>query len=65
MGWLAGMLVAWAALPYFAETERTFQFHPALALAAIVAGLAIGMASSFYPIVRASRLDPSEAVRYI
>jgi putative ABC transport system permease protein len=64
-GWLAGMLVAWAALPYFAETERTFQFHPALAIAAIVAGLAIGMASSFYPIVRASRLDPSEAVRYI
>ena len=35
------------------------------AVAAILAGLLIGVVSSFYPIVRASRLDPSEAVRYI
>ncbi len=65
LGWAAGMLASWAALPYFAETERGFEFHPLLAIAAIVAGLAIGVASSLYPIIRASRLDPSEAVRYI
>jgi putative ABC transport system permease protein len=65
LGWGAGTLASWAALPYFAETEMGFQFHPALAIAAIGAGLAIGIASSLYPIVRASRLDPSEAVRYI
>jgi putative ABC transport system permease protein len=65
LGWAAGMLATWAALPYFAETERGFQLHPALAIAAILAGLFIGVLSSFYPIVRASRLDPSEAVRYI
>ena len=65
LGWAAGMLASWAALPYFAETERGFEFHPLLAIAAIVAGLVIGIASSFYPIIRASRLDPSEAVRYI
>lgn len=65
IGWVAGMLASWAALPYFAETERSLQFHPALAGAAILAGLVIGIASSFYPIIRASRLDPSEAVRYI
>ncbi|HKS40217.1 MAG TPA: FtsX-like permease family protein [Blastocatellia bacterium] len=65
LGWAAGMLASWVALPYFAETERGFQFHPLLAIAAIIAGLAIGIASSFYPIIRASRLDPSEAVRYI
>jgi putative ABC transport system permease protein len=65
LGWVAGVLASWAALPYFAETEVTFEIHFALAFAAIVAGLLVGMASSFYPIIRASRLDPSEAVRYV
>jgi putative ABC transport system permease protein len=65
LGWAAGMLASWAALPYFAETDITFSIQPILAVAAIAAGLLIGIAASFYPIVRASRLDPSEAVRYV
>lgn len=65
LGWVAGVLASRAALPYFAETETAFEIHPALALAAIAAGLLVGIASSFYPIVRASRLDPSEAVRHV
>lgn len=65
VGWAAGTAASWAALPYFAETEIAFQLQPALALAAITAGLVIGILSSFYPIIRASRLDPSEAVRYV
>ncbi|MEN3335693.1 MAG: putative transport system permease protein [Blastocatellia bacterium] len=65
LGWGAGILASFMALPYFAESAAAFQLQPALAFAAIGASLLIGMASSFYPIVRASRLDPSEAVRYI
>ena len=65
LGWAAGVLASFLALPYFAESEPAFQLQPALAVAAIGAGLLIGIASSLYPIVRASRLDPSEAVRYI
>jgi putative ABC transport system permease protein len=65
LGWVAGVLASWAALPYFAESEVAFETHPALALVAIATGLLIGIASSFYPIIRASRLDPSEAVRYV
>jgi putative ABC transport system permease protein len=65
LGWAAGVVGSWAALPYFAETTIEFALHPALALAAVGAGLAIGIISSFYPIIRASRLDPSEAVRYV
>jgi putative ABC transport system permease protein len=65
LGWVAGVLASWAALPYFSETEVTLEIHLALAFAAIAAGLLVGMASSFYPIIRASRLDPSEAVRYV
>ena len=65
VGWGAGLLASWVALPYFAETRVVFEFQPVLAIAAIVGGLVIGTISSFYPIVRASRLDPSEAVRYV
>jgi putative ABC transport system permease protein len=65
LGWGVGTLASWLALPYFAETRVVFEFQPLLAITAIAAGLIIGMLSSFYPIVRASRLDPSEAVRYI
>jgi len=65
LGWGAGMLASWFALPYFAETGVAFEFQPLLAIVAVAAGLIIGTVSSFYPIVRASRLDPSEAVRYV
>lgn len=65
LGWGAGMLTSWLALPYFAETEIAFEIKPLLAVIAVAAGLAIGILSSFYPIIRASRLDPSEAVRYV
>jgi putative ABC transport system permease protein len=65
LGWGAGMLASWLALPYFAETRVVFEFQPLLAITAVAAGLIIGTLSSFYPIIRASRLDPSEAVRYV
>ena len=64
-GWGAGILASWAALPYFAESGTGFVVQPALAVAAVAAGLLVGITSSLYPIVRASRLDPSEAVRYV
>ena len=65
LGWAAGLLASWVALPYFAETRVVYEFQPLLAIVAVAAGLVIGTLSSFYPIVRASRLDPSEAVRYV
>ena len=65
LGWGAGMLASWLALPYFSDTKAAFEFQPLLAVIAVGAALVIGTLSSFYPIVRASRLDPSEAVRYV
>lgn len=65
IGWVAGTLAGRLALPYFAETQIAFEVQPMLALLAVVGALLIGIASSLYPIVRASRLDPSEAVRYV
>jgi putative ABC transport system permease protein len=65
LGWAAGLLASRIALPYFAETRVVLEFQPILAIVAVAAGLVIGTLSSFYPIVRASRLDPSEAVRSV
>ena len=64
-GWAAGMLASFVALPYFAESQIAIGLRPELILVAILAGLFVGMLSSLYPIIRASRLDPSESVRYV
>ena len=63
-GWAAGTAVSWAALPYFSETRLAMQFHPSLIVFAVLAAVLIGVLSSIYPAVRASRLDPTEAMRY-
>ena len=65
IGWLVGALASRALLPYFSQTGLEFELDPALAAYAVLAALAVGTLSSVYPTVRASRLDPSEAVRYV
>ncbi|HKY06484.1 MAG TPA: FtsX-like permease family protein, partial [Blastocatellia bacterium] len=42
LGWAAGMIASWLALPYFAETRIALEFHPGIAVAAVAAGLLIG-----------------------
>lgn len=65
LGWAAGTAAGWAALPYFADAERLFQPQPHLALLAVGGALAIGLLGSAYPILRAARLDPADAVRVV
>ena len=65
VGWAAGLLASWAVLPYFSETRIGLEISSSLALLAVMAALAIGILSSIYPALRASRLDPSEAVRSV
>ena len=38
LGWGAGLLASWVALPYFAETRVVFEFKPLLAIVSIAAG---------------------------
>jgi putative ABC transport system permease protein len=65
LGWGAGLIASWAVLPYFAETELGLRADPTMAILAVAAALLIGAVSSIYPAIRASKLDPSEAVRYV
>jgi putative ABC transport system permease protein len=65
IGWAAGTVAGWAALPYFTETGMAFELRPPLVLFAIGVAVTIGLLSSVYPAIRAARLDPSEAVRYV
>jgi putative ABC transport system permease protein len=65
LGWAAGAAAAWALMPYFSQTGQGFEVDPALAGGALFAALAVGALSSLYPTLRASRLDPAEAVRHV
>lgn len=62
-GWISGLAASWVALPYFSDGGIGQELHLRLLFLAVAAALAIGTLSSIYPAMRASRLDPSEAVR--
>ena len=53
------------ALPYFAEAGTQIELRLPLALFAFAVAMLTGIVSSLYPVIRASRLDASEAVRYV
>jgi len=65
LGWSWGIAATHFALPYFSEAPVMWSgarqaFAPALLLS-----VTIGFVGSLYPAIRASRLDPSEAIRAI
>ena len=65
VGWIAGIAISWLILPYFSQSGLKLEFDPKIALEAIGVAILIGAISSVYPAIRASWLDPSEAVRYV
>jgi putative ABC transport system permease protein len=65
---ILGFLLGWggsqAAVYIFIKTHAGIvPFNPELAAGALILSLLIGLASSAYPAIMASRLDPSEALR--
>lgn len=64
-GWASGLAASRVVLPYFSETGVGLEVSLMLLLATVSGAVLIGTLSSIYPAVRAAKLDPSEAVRYI
>ena len=63
LGYLAGMAVSYALLPLLAGDGVTVTWAPALAVAAVGLAVVIGAVASLYPALRASRMDPTVALR--
>jgi putative ABC transport system permease protein len=63
LGYLAGMGVSYALLPLLAGDGVSVTWAPALALGAVGLAVLVGAVASLYPALRASRMDPTVALR--
>jgi putative ABC transport system permease protein len=63
LGYLAGMGLSYAVLPLVSSGGVSVTWAPALAGAAVGLALLVGSLGSLYPAWRASRLDPTVALR--
>lgn len=63
LGFLVGMGVTQLILPLMTENEVSLRWDPLLGGAAVLLALLVGASASFYPALKASRLDPTEALR--
>jgi putative ABC transport system permease protein len=63
LGYLTGVAATLAALPLLDGGKASWQWDPTLAVAAVVAAVFVGLLASLQPAFRASRLEPSEALR--
>lgn len=64
VGWVLGTLFGILSARHFVETPSWIHPSGVVALSAIAAAVTVGTASSLYPAIKASRLDPTESLRY-
>ncbi len=63
LGYLVGAVATIVALPLLGSGEASWQWNPTLAAGAVIAAIIVGLLAALQPALRASRLDPSEALR--
>lgn len=63
LGYLTGVAATLATLPLLEGGKASWQWNPTLAVASVVAAILVGLIASLQPALRASRLEPSEALR--
>jgi len=62
-GYLVGTGVTLGALPLLGDGKAAWHFDPLLAGTALLAAIVVGLLAALQPALRASRLEPSEALR--
>ncbi len=63
-GYIIGIIGSRFVAPYLMGAySLTFAFDPAMAVRALVSSVLVGLCASIYPAVRASRMDPVEALK--
>lgn len=63
LGYLLGIGVTLGALPLLSDSPTGWHFDPIIAVGALVAAILVGLLAALQPAFRASRLEPSEALR--
>jgi putative ABC transport system permease protein len=63
LGYLAGVLATVTTLPLLDGGQAVWQWNPLLAVASLFAAIVVGLLASLQPALRASRLEPSDALR--
>ena len=63
LGYLAGVLATITTLPLLDGGQAVWQWNPSLAVASLFAAIVVGLLASLQPALRASRLEPSDALR--
>jgi len=63
LGYLGGNGIAWAALPLVVKSSSFAGFNYSLGGVALLLSVALSLIASLYPAQKASKLDPSEALR--
>jgi putative ABC transport system permease protein len=64
-GYLTGFLGAWLIAPRMAELSVPVVWNPYLAVYAVLLAIVISQLASLYPAIKASKLDPVKALRFI
>ncbi|KKM11273.1 hypothetical protein SY88_09385 [Clostridiales bacterium PH28_bin88] len=64
-GYLAGMGTAMLVAPLIAQIQVSIRWNPFLAVGVVLLSIVTGLSASLYPAIRAARLDPTEAFRFI
>lgn len=63
LGYLVGVGATLITLPLLEGGKATWHWNPTLAISAVLAAVLVGLLASLQPALRASRLEPSEALR--